>query len=83
MNNDDTNWGSDEDEVYYDADSEGQRSETWLNNFVCGSFNKWKTRSLLPLGEFMKRLKKNLEPSTKMIQIEKSLYEQSIEQMKS
>lgn len=60
LNNGDDAWGSDDDDTYYDADSEEQKSKAWLNNYVCGSFHKWKTNSALPLGEFIRRLKINL-----------------------
>lgn len=37
---------------------------------------------LLPLGQFLKRLKKNKEPSTRNIEIEKSDYEKQVLQLK-
>lgn len=75
-------WGSDDDELYYDAVTENEKNNHWLNNQVCGSFSRWKTRSCLPLGEFMKRLKKNLEPTTRLIQVDKDIYEKQIQEMK-
>jgi hypothetical protein len=68
-------YGSDDDEIYYDADTEDARTNHWKNNQITGTFSKWKTHSLLPLGEFIKRIKKNQEPSVTVVQIEKSQYE--------
>lgn len=77
-NKDDLDWGSDDDDIYYDADNEEEKTQNWMNNQVCGTFSRWKCRSILPLGEFIRRLKKNQEPKTKIIQVEKDVYEQQV-----
>lgn len=82
LNNGDDAWGSDDDDIYYDAESVKQKGKAWHNNYICGSFNKWKTNSLLPLGEFIKRLKVNLVPSTTQVEIEKNQYEQEMERVR-
>ncbi len=41
---------------------------------IAGTFSKWKTRSFLPLGEFIKRILKNSLPSSKLIPIEERDY---------
>lgn len=52
MDNDENEWGSDNDDVYYDADDEKQRNNAYMNNHVAGTFSRWKCKSMLPLDEF-------------------------------
>ncbi len=59
MDNKEDDWGSDNEDLYYDADDESQKLHYMLNNLVAGTFNRWKCRPLLPLHEFMRRLYKN------------------------
>jgi hypothetical protein len=59
LNNDDDMWGSDNDELYYDADSEDDKHHSFKNNLITGTFSRWKCRSMVPLGEFIRRLDKN------------------------
>ena len=78
INNSDTLWGSEEEEIYFDAETEDQKKKVQYNNYICSSFHKWKGDPLLPLGLFMKKLKKNIEPTTTYIEIENSKYEQEM-----
>ena len=73
--NGELDWGSDDDDVYYDADTEEEKPQHWLNNQICGTFNRWKCQSVLPLGEFIRRIRKNHEPSTRIVQVDKDIYE--------
>ncbi len=84
MQNDEDEWGSDNDEIYYDADSEEhpQYYDSTLNNQIAGTFSKWKCRSMLPLGEFIRRLKKNHKPKTAFIEIEKDEFECKSKELK-
>ncbi len=75
-------YGSDQDELYYDADSEEQKTHFWLNNLICGSFNRWKLRSVLPLGDFMRRLRKNREPPVNVINIDKDVYDKQVQELR-
>jgi hypothetical protein len=51
---------SDNEEVYYDADDENEKYFSFLNNKIVGGFSKWKCKSMIPMGEFLRRLRKNL-----------------------
>ena len=57
--NKDDDWGSDGEDLYYDADDERDKRHYFKNNLVSGTFTRWKCRSMLPLGEFLRRLYKN------------------------
>lgn len=81
-NHSEQDWGSDEDEVYYDADNDEDEPKSYLNNQVCGTFSKWKMRSCLPLSDFMRRLRRNQDPTTTIVQVEKSQYERQIQELK-
>ena len=70
------------DELYYDADTDEQKQHYWLNNQICGTFNRWKLRSVLPLGDFMRRLRKNKEPPVNVVQIDKDIYEKQVKEMR-
>jgi len=55
----DEEYGSDQDEIFYDAEDEREKHNAILNNQVTGQFSRWKCRSMMPLGEYMRRLRKN------------------------
>ena len=53
-----------------------------MNNQIAGTFSRWKCRSMLPLGEFMRRLQKNMEPTTKQVHIAKEEFELKTKELK-
>jgi hypothetical protein len=52
----DKEYGSDNDEKFYDAENKETSHLRHLNNQITGTFSRWKCRSFIPLGEFIRRL---------------------------
>ncbi|CDW82841.1 UNKNOWN [Stylonychia lemnae] len=75
-------WGSDNDEIYYEADNEQDRDLIYLNQQVASTFSRWKLKSLMPIQLFLNKLRKNQEDNVKNIQLEKSIYEKQIQDYK-
>ena len=72
--------GSDNDEIYYDADAEERdqadgseaapiKDEYYRNNQIVGVFSGWKCRSLIPVAQFIRMLDKNAQPTVREVEL--------------
>eukprot|EP00347_Sterkiella_histriomuscorum_P021600 403333417 len=80
--NDEEHWGSDEDNIYYEADTEDQKSMAFMNNQISSTFSKWQLKSMLPFKEFLRRLNQNQKHNVTYVNMEKSQYEKMIVEMR-
>ena len=85
--------GSDNDELYYDAEAEerdqalgsempSNKDEYYRNNQIVGVASGWKCRSLIPIYQFIRMLDKNGHDATTIEDLNEETYEQDIERLK-
>lgn len=81
--------GSDNDELYYDAEAEerdqalesempSNKDEYYRNNQIVGVASGWKCRSLIPIHKFIRMLDKNGHDATRTVDLNEDTYEQDI-----
>jgi len=65
-----------ENNLNYDAETEGEKYMDKRNLKIASSFNKWMPQSLIPLGTFIEKLKRNFQPNLREIHLMKHEYEE-------
>ena len=63
-----------EDNDFNSGQNKRLKSQYFRNNMLAAKFTNWKCKSLIPLRNFMKMLKKNKEPQVRYIDLDKNTY---------